>query len=296
MTNNLTVKRALVSAISQLSAAADSDRRLDAEVLLASTLGRDRAWLYAWPEHRLSTSESRRFEELLVQRAAGRPIAYLTGVREFWGLELALSEATLIPRPETETLIELTLELVSGDPPGSALDLGTGSGAIALALAQALPRWSIVATAALEIARRNAEHLDLGQVRFVGGDWFAPLIPRSQLQLIVSNPPYVADNDPHLRRGDVRFEPRTALTAGPNGLDDLQQIVTQASPFLADQAWLILEHGADQGLAVRKLLLQAGFENVGTYPDLSGLDRVSCGRRGKRASPGVCNLAEPGER
>lgn len=255
--------------------------RLDAEVLLAHVLERPRSYLFAWPERQPDAAQQQRFAALLARRQHGEPVAYLTGQREFWSLPLEVTRDTLIPRPETETLVALALQAI---PPDAALlvaDLGTGSGAIALALASERPRCHIVATdrslAALSVAQRNAERLQLHNIEFMHGDWFAALGAR-RFDLVVSNPPYIAMNDPHLDSGDVRFEPRTALAAGSTGLDALRQISQQARAHLCNHGHLLLEHGYDQGPAVCALLREAGYSEVQDHPDTAGLDRVASGR------------------
>ncbi|MEM1112010.1 MAG: peptide chain release factor N(5)-glutamine methyltransferase [Pseudomonadota bacterium] len=257
-----------------------AEARREAEVLLGHSLGKPRSWLYAWPEAEVGEAERAHFERLLDARASGQPIAYLTGRREFWSLDLAVSPATLIPRPETETLVQWALELPLTEP-CRALDLGTGSGAIALALLSERPAWHITGVDsskdALALARDNARYLELGQLEFLQSDWFAQLEGR-RFELLVSNPPYVADSDPHLSRGDLRFEPRSALAAKKSGLADLQLIISQASGYLERPGWLLLEHGYEQGAPVRDMLGAAGFVEVETRLDAAGLERVTGGR------------------
>jgi release factor glutamine methyltransferase len=255
--------------------------RLDAEVLLAHALNRPRSYLFAWPERTPSRAQQQHFDQLLAARRRGEPVAYLTGRREFWSLPLAVTPATLIPRPETETLVALALETIAPEADLEIADLGTGSGAIALALASERPRCRLVATdrcaAALEVARRNAMRLQLPDIEFLAGDWCNPLAGR-RFDRIVSNPPYVAASDPHLGRGDVRFEPRAALSAGADGLDALRRIVREARAHLKEDGWLLLEHGHTQGTAVRKLLLEAGYASVAVHADPAGRERVATGR------------------
>lgn len=276
----------LVEATSRLR---DSDTpRLDAEVLLASVLNKPRCYFFTWPEKQLSTEELTRFEAALQQRLEGHPIAYITGQRFFWNLDLQVNTATLIPRPDTELLVELALtvgqQLAAQLPDAVTLqvaDLGTGSGAIALALAMEQPRWAVMAldqsADALALAQQNAMAHELHQVRFLQSSWCDD-IPAQSLHLIVSNPPYVRSDDPHLSQGDVRFEPLSALTSGIDGLDDIRTIATQAADRLLLQGWLLVEHGYDQGEEVRAIFTAAGFNEVRTEQDLAGLDRVTLGR------------------
>jgi release factor glutamine methyltransferase len=265
-----------------LGAAADlpgEDARRDAETLLGHCLGRSRAWLYTWPEADVSAEHAHSYRHLLEQRRGGWPVAYLTGEREFWSLRLAVNEHTLIPRPETETLVEWALDLPL---PGAAAvaDLGTGSGAIALAVACERPGWQITAVdrsaAALEIAAANARHNGLDRIEFRQSDWYSAL--RGQrFDLLLSNPPYVAPDDEHLARGDLRYEPREALVAGGHGLAALATIVAGAPDVLNTGGWLLLEHGGEQGAAVRELLCDRGFHQVTTRCDLAGQERTSGG-------------------
>lgn len=260
---------------------------LDAQVLLAHALGRDRAWLAAHATDTLERADVDRFFALAKRRRAGEPVAYLTGRREFWGLELTLTPAVLIPRPETETLVEAALQRLPPDRPLRVLDLGTGSGAVALALARERPKaqvWAIDASAAtLAIATGNAERLRLHNVRFALSDWYAD-VPgdAGPFDAIVSNPPYVAADDPHLRAGDVPFEPVAALTAGADGLSALRVIVAGAPERLQASGWLVVEHGYDQADAVRALFAAAGLEALASLRDLSGVPRVAAGRRPAR--------------
>jgi len=274
-----TLATLLDSAAAELAAASPAPR-LDAELLLAHALGKERSYLRAYPENYVDAQVLEAFRWLLTARKGGEPIAYLTSKREFWSLTLRVTPATLIPRHETELLVELALERLTAGAASRLLDLGTGSGAVALALARERPHWRITATdastEALAVASENAAALGLRNVEFLAGDWFSPLADR-RFDLIVSNPPYVREDDPHLAMGDVRFEPRTALAAGPDGLSDLSRIVAAAPLHLEPRAWLLLEHGHDQGEAVRSLLSQRGFDDVATSRDLRGLERVSGG-------------------
>lgn len=256
--------------------------RSEAELLLAHALGTSRSWLYAWPEHVPAPAQQARFAELVEARVRGEPVAYLLGEREFWSLRLAVTPAVLIPRADTERLVELALARL---PAGTALqvaDLGTGSGAIALAIASERAQARVLATdaspAALALARRNAHDLRLANVEFAQGDWCAALGSR-QFDLIASNPPYIAEGDPHLLQGDLRFEPRAALGSGPDGLDAIRAIVAQAPRHLLADGWLLLEHGFDQAAAVRALLAEAGYREIGSARDHAGHERVSGARR-----------------
>ncbi|TBR09159.1 MAG: peptide chain release factor N(5)-glutamine methyltransferase [Lysobacter sp.] len=252
----------------------------EADYLLAHALGRDTGWLFAHGSESLPPDIARRFADLMARRLQGTPVAYLTGVRGFWTLELAVSPDTLIPRPETERLVELALERLPTTPCDVA-DLGTGSGAIALAIASERPDARIIATdtsaAALAVARANAARHRLPNVQFSQGDWYAPLAGR-RFDLIVSNPPYIAAGDPHLEDGDLRFEPAAALASGADGLDALRHIIIGASTHLGPGGWLLVEHGWKQGASVRALMTGAGLADVATARDLESRDRVSCGR------------------
>lgn len=253
----------------------------EAELLLGHALGRGPAWLFAHGDAIVDAVAAERFAGLVARRAGGEPVAYLTGRRGFWTLDLEVTPATLIPRAETERLVELALERL---PPRACAvaDLGTGSGAIALAIARERPRARVVATdasvAALEVARRNAHAHGVANVEFREGDWLAPL-QGERFDLIASNPPYIAADDPHLALGDLPHEPPAALASGPDGLDAIRSIVAGAPAHLEPGGWLLLEHGHDQGAAVRALLDAAGLVDVRTEHDLEGRDRVSLGRR-----------------
>jgi len=254
---------------------------LDAQVLLARVLEKDRAWLLAHAGDALSRAQAERFLALAKRRREGEPVAYLTGVREFWGLPIAVSPAVLIPRPETEALVELSLARLPEDRALRVLDLGTGSGAIALALAYERPRAHIVGTDlsadALAIAQANADRLGIGNVEFIELDWYDG-VPAVHFDLIASNPPYVDPQDPHLDEGDVRFEPRSALTPGGDGLGALRAIIEGARAHLAPNGTLVVEHGYDQSEAVRALFAQAGFADIVGARDLAGIPRVLAGR------------------
>ena len=256
--------------------------RVDAEWLLAHALDRPPGWLWAHADDAVEAAARERFEALLSRRAAGETVAYLTGTQGFWSLDLRVTPATLIPRPETERLVELALVRLPADAPCRVADLGTGSGAIALAIARERPMAAVVATdaskAALAVAVANAQRNGIDNMWFRRGDWCEAL-GRERFDLIASNPPYIALGDPHLDQGDLRHEPPDALASGDDGLDAIRRIVRDAPAHLAPAGWLLLEHGHDQGEAVRALLLAAGFTDVATEPDLEGRDRVTLGRR-----------------
>lgn len=254
--------------------------RVDAEALLLHVLQRPRSWLFAHADDLLDAASEAAVLALVQRRAAGEPVAYLTGRRGFWTLELEVTPATLIPRPETELLVELALQRVAPAAAVQVADLGTGSGAIALAIASERPQAQVLATdasiEALAVARRNAQRLGVANLRFAHGDWLAPL-EGGRFALVVSNPPYIEAGDPHLAQGDLRFEPASALASGADGLDDIRRIVQGARGVLQRGGWLLLEHGWQQGAAVRALLCQAGYAQVFTAQDLEARERVSGG-------------------
>jgi release factor glutamine methyltransferase len=262
-----------------LDAAADV-ARLDAEVLLAHCLQKPRSFLYAWPDHEVDAALAEDYTFLLCRLAAGEPLAYLTGQREFWSLPLRVNRATLIPRPETETLVAAALALpLPGD--ARVADWGTGSGAIALALKSERRRWQVTASdasaAALAVAVENARALAL-PIQAVLSDWGGAFADAT-LDLLVSNPPYIAEGDPHLAADGLRFEPQTALVAGRSGLADIERIVIEAWRVLARGGWLLLEHGYDQADSVRDRLQASGFRSLRSWTDLAGIERVSGGRK-----------------
>jgi release factor glutamine methyltransferase len=266
----------LLKRSSELNDASDTPR-LDIEILLSYVLEKDRSFLYAWSDHYLSDQQKSRFEALFERRIHGEPVAHLTGTREFWSLPLRVSPATLIPRPETELLVERILSLPLSEQ-SSVLDLGTGTGAIALALASEKPRWNITAVDtvydAVQLAEENRQQLGFDNVQVYQSDWFSR-VKQQQFDVVVSNPPYICAGDEHLQQGDVRFEPVSALVADDLGLSDIRTIVSAVHVYLKSGGWLLLEHGFDQGLAVRQIMLRAGFDEVMTYTDFAGLDRVS---------------------
>lgn len=259
--------------------------RLEARMLLEHASGRPHSWLIAHDDEPVAAQVTRRFESLRERRLAGEPIAYLVGAREFYGRRFEVAHDVLIPRPETELLVDWSLETVSARHGARVLDLGTGSGCIAISLALERPDLRVSAidrsAAALAVAARNAATL-AASVEFRNGDWFEPIGPDERFDVIVSNPPYVAATDPHLERGDLRHEPRDALAAGSDGLDALRSIVQAAPAFLAPGGALIVEHGWNQAAAVRELMRAAGLPDPVTRRDLAGIERATCGRRLQR--------------
>ncbi|BCK86401.1 release factor glutamine methyltransferase [Sideroxyarcus emersonii] len=255
--------------------------RIEVQSLLQQALAVPRSYLLAHPEQVLTAAQQATYDGMLQRRLRGEPIAHILGTREFFGLNLKVTPDTLIPRPDTELLVELALQRIPVHGRFRVLDLGTGSGAIALALAHARPEAEVTAVdasaAALAVARENALRLGIRNVDLVHSDWFAALAGK-RYGLIVSNPPYVAAGDEHLAQGDLRFEPASALAAGADGLDDIRRIVGQAGRFLEDASWLLLEHGYDQAGAVRTLLEQRGFIEVFSATDMAGIERVSGGK------------------
>ncbi len=277
------IKQAIQHALTLLDPTSLS-AQIDAEVLLAYTLGTSRTFLYTHPEKKLEKTQKKTYQQLLEKRCEGVPIAYLTSHREFWSLPLRLCEDTLIPRPETELLVEIALTLLKETSPASLLDLGTGSGAVALALASERTDWNVLACdisqAAVEMARHNATHLGLPNVRVLCSDWFSSILEQP-FDAIVSNPPYIAANDPHLKQGDVRFEPQQALISGVDGLDSLTHIIKHSYDHLLPGGLLLLEHGCLQKQAVTTLLNQRGYKEVCCWQDVQGHDRISGGWRKK---------------
>lgn len=252
----------------------------EARLLLAEASGFSEASVLAYPERELPAPLEAGFAAMAARRRAGEPIAYIVGRREFYGLPLVVGPAVLIPRPETELLVELAFERLRVDAPVDVIELGTGCGAIALAIKRQRPRARVVAVecsaAALEYARRNAAKLGI-EIELSHGQWFEP-VGGERFDLVVSNPPYVALEDPHLKQGDVRFEPRQALVSGVDGLDALREITQGAPAHLEPGGWLLLEHGIGQDGPVRQLLYAAGFESVSSWPDLAGIARASGGK------------------
>ena len=297
----LTIQQAITLGMEQLQQAGlDSDTlKLDCEILLLDALNhgsgdrskyssslkskpkKTKTWLLTWPEQPLSSTQIQHYLDNLKQRAQGRPVAYITGTKDFWDFSLKVSPDTLIPRPETELLVECALDKLPLKTPLKVLDLGTGSGAIALAIASERPDAEILASdasaQALEVAHSNAESLQLPNIQFCLSDWFKN-IPEYQFDLIVSNPPYIAPDDPLLETNVQRFEPQNALLAAENGLEAIRQIISGSRNYLKPGGWLLLEHGYTQAEAVQWLLRQYGFKNICTVKDLNRLDRLSMGQ------------------
>lgn len=256
-------------------------QRIDAEFLLAHVLAKPRSWLYAFADHVPSEQLRSEFAALVQRRVNGEPIAYITGRRGFWSFDLQVTPDTLIPRPETELLVELAVARIHPEQACRVLDLGTGTGAVALAIAQECPMASVLALdfseAALAVARSNAAQLKIRTVEFLRSDWYAELAGRT-FDVIVSNPPYIEAADAHLQQGDLRFEPLTALASGADGLDAIRLILAGAKVHLQPEGWLLIEHGWQQARAIRELFAQAGFTEIQTEQDLEGRDRVTIGQ------------------
>lgn len=260
----------------RLNACSDSPH-LDAQLLLAHTLQVDKTFLFAWPEKIITPEQYRRFQQLLARRLHGEPVAYILGKASFWSMDLKVSKDTLIPRPETESLVELTLASVPNTAQTKLLDLGTGCGAIALALAKERPLWDILASdiaiPALAIAQSNRQHLKLSNITLLQSDWYSQIPPQS-FHAIVSNPPYIATNSAYLQQGDLCFEPQQALQSADRGLADLKAIIATASQYLHPGGYLCVEHGYDQQSQVCQLMRQAGFVEISPYRDIYGQPRV----------------------
>ncbi len=273
----MNIKTALNWASSELSNIQHT-AQLDAEILLAKSLNKNRSYLYTWPEQDLNAAQIQHFQEYINKRKTGIPIAYLLGNKEFWSLNFTVTTDTLIPRPETELLVEHALELIPKQASWQIADLGTGSGAIALAIASERQQCQITAidksNAALDIAIKNAHNNNISNITFIQSNWFERLTEQ-QFNIIISNPPYVANHDPLLLQGDVQFEPDSALKSGIDGLEDITKIIQQAPKYLLNGAWLLLEHGFEQHKLVQQLFKHCHYENIKTQHDLSGQARIT---------------------
>lgn len=278
MAAGIQIRQLIEDAEIKLQAVSDS-ARLDAELLLCSVLNKQRSFLRAWPEHEVDSKQLESFQAFLNRRLQGEPIAHILQNRGFWSLDLKVTKDTLIPRPDTERLVELALDLIPQNAKWKILDLGTGTGAIGLSLAKESPASFITATdqsaAALEVAKHNASKNKITNIEFIQSHWFDDIT--QQFNMIVSNPPYICENDPHLEQGDVRFEPLSALTSGSDGLDDIRIITQQARQYLLPGGVLLLEHGYNQADAVCNLLNQAHFKDIQSYSDHNNNPRVSLG-------------------
>lgn len=274
------------------------EARSEAQILMRRALGDvSRAWLISHGDQPLTAGAQTQFDSLLRRRLQGEPVAYILGRREFYGLELAVTPDVLIPRPDTETLVEAALPHIPPYGPCRILDLGTGSGAIAIAIAKHRPEAAVTASdrsgAALAVARENARCLGTANLRLLHSDWFSALAGES-FDIIVSNPPYIAAADPHLEQGDLRYEPHSALASGPDGLDDIRRIAASAPAYLAPDGWLLLEHGFDQAESVAGLLADAGFTEIGHATDLAGIRRVTLGKYRRADNAARIRPAAPG--
>jgi release factor glutamine methyltransferase len=271
------IQSALTEA-SQILASSSDTPELDAEVLLSLILEKNRTYLRTWPKKQLHAQQRLQYKALLKQRQQGTPIAYIVGVREFWSRDFKVSPDVLIPRPDTELLIELSLPLIPKDKSCKLIDLGTGSGAIAVTLATERPYAQVIATdissAALKIAKQNADRYHCRNIRFLQSSWFSDITENS-FDLVISNPPYIAPTDPHLHQGDLRFEPQSALVADENGLKDISVIVESACKHLKEGGYLLIEHGFEQKSPVQAIFESFGYANIQTHTDLGGNPRVT---------------------
>lgn len=274
--SNYSLSQALAFGVSALTPSSESPK-LDAEVLLLATINQARTYLFTWPEKELADEQQAQFLSFIEQRRQGKPVAHITQYREFWSLNFKVSPATLIPRPDTETLVEFALDKATSKQ-GKLLDLGTGTGAIALSLASELPDWQVTAVDyqldAVLLANDNKSQLGITNAEILQSNWFSALAGE-KFDLIVSNPPYIDPQDPHLQQGDVRFEPLSALIAEKQGMADLEFIITKSREFLNESGWLLLEHGYDQGQLVRDFFAKMAYKVITTEKDLGGNDRVT---------------------
>ena len=288
----MTIQKALAVAASAFLALPEDKKsdtvKLDAEVLLLACINKTRTYLFTWPEKKLSDEEQTRFFEMVERRKLGEPVAHIVGFREFWSLPLEVNAQTLIPRPDTETLVDQVLAL-NIDHDIDLLDLGTGTGAIALAIASEYPNWHVTGCdrieEAVELAQRNRQRLNtdnqFNNVNFIKSNWFSAL-ENKKFDVIVSNPPYIEPNDPHLNQGDVRFEPLSALISDDDGMADLKHIIKQAKTFLNDNGFLLLEHGYNQSQQVSDFLVKMSYKGIKTVSDLSGNDRITVAQLGTK--------------
>lgn len=280
MSDFISIKQALATAYQQLQENHSNNNKLEADILLCHVINKDRSWLFTWPDKEITPAQQTTFTQLIRRRLKGEPISYIIGQQEFWGIPLLVNEHTLIPRPETELLVETALALFDKKQPVNILDLGTGSGAIAIALASERPHWNILATDVdqdtLNMARKNCDKHS-PQVTTQLSHWFDN-IKMSDFDLIISNPPYIEKNDPHLTQGDLRFEPQHALHSGSDGLNDIRIIIEKSFQFLKHiQGYLLIEHGYDQANRIRNLYKNFKFQDVRTIKDLAGHDRITLG-------------------
>ncbi|WP_054017253.1 peptide chain release factor N(5)-glutamine methyltransferase [Pseudoalteromonas sp. R3] len=280
MTQHLTLAQAIAWASGQLQSSSES-AKLDAEVLLLHILQKNRSYLFAWPEAELNADQQQRFATLIARREAGEPVAHLTGEREFWSLPLYVNNSTLIPRPDTETLVEQALALALPTQ-ARVLDLGTGTGAIVLALASEQPGWQLIgvdfSSDAVALAEKNRQRLGFEHVQIRQSDWFSALTDQC-FDLIVSNPPYICETDKHLSQGDVRFEPLSALVAPDQGYADIRHIIEQAQAHLTSDGYLMFEHGYQQAAGVQQIFAQMNYRNILTIKDMAGCDRVTMAQK-----------------
>lgn len=278
MANSVTAL--LDQAYQQLAAVSDS-ALLDAEVLLCHCLHKNRSFIRAWPEHQLTDQQAAEFLALIAQRQQGVPVAYLTGEREFWSRSFKVNPDVLIPRPDSELLIELSLDLLPTTQASKIIDLGTGSGILGITLAAERPRSKVIACdlspTALRTAQDNAQQLQIDNVRFLASNWFSAITDRD-FDLVISNPPYIDQHDPHLQQGDVRFEPDSALISAENGLQDIRLLADQARQHLKPGGYLLIEHGYDQQTAVQALFKRFNYQQITTHPDYAGNPRVTSGQ------------------
>ncbi|WP_194756061.1 peptide chain release factor N(5)-glutamine methyltransferase [Aliidiomarina indica] len=277
-----TIAEALAQGRALCAQSGTDSAALDAQLLLMHVLDCDRTYLYTWPDRALTETQGAQYQHLIEQRGQGVPVAHLIGMREFWSLPLRVNNSTLIPRPDTEVLVEQALQHIHGEH-ADVLELGTGTGAIALALASERPQWSITAVDraqdAVRLAEDNCKRLGFANVQIMTSDWFSAIEASARFHLIISNPPYIAHDDHHLNEGDVRFEPHSALVAEQGGYADLAYIIETAWAFLRPGGWLMLEHGVSQSVKVREFFRELGYAHIYTAQDYANLDRVTCGQR-----------------